>query len=585
MAWLSAHLAPLMFVALVLFLMSGVPVVLGLAACALAFAGLGIHLGVMPAALLQALPLRLIGIMKNEMLLAIPFFTLMGLILDRCGLAHDLLETIGQVFGPVRGGLAFAVIAVGALLGATTGVIAASVISMGLFSLPLMLRHGYDPRWAAGVIAASGSLTQIVPPSLVLIVLADQLDRSVGDMYAAALAPAALIIVGYTLVVGLAAWWFPHAMPALPSEARAPRGADGRSGLRSLGVLVALGALGSAVFMHAYPALVVRLGRTALAPPTDERVIVGLAATVVFAFLLALADRGLRLGWLSILAQRVAFVLVPPLILIFLVLGTIYLGVATPTEGGALGAVGAAAMAVARRRLPWSRFLEASLSSIKLSCFVVFILIGSTMFSLTFNSLEGTRWVTRLFDQLPGGTTGMVVFVSMLVFVLGFFLDFFEIAFILVPLVAPAAAALGIDLIWLGVLLAVNLQTSFLTPPFGYALFFLRGVAPAEDRIEAATGHVIRGVGTGAIYLGVLPFIGVQVLVIAALVAFPGLVDTGSGRARCFDDAAVIEILRAEPDAGSARRTGVGKSACQSASARSRSSRLSTAVDQSIEPG
>ena len=218
----------------------------------------------MPAALLQALPLRLIGIMKNEMLLAIPFFTLMGLILDRCGLARDLLETIGQVFGPVRGGLAFAVISVGALLGATTGVIAASVISMGLFSLPLMLRHGYDPRWPAGVIAASGSLTQIVPPSLVLIVLADQLDRSVGDMYAAALAPAAMIIVGYPSWSVLAAWWFPRAMPALPVEARAPSGADGSQRARSLGVLVALGALGSAVFMQAYPALVVRLGRTVL---------------------------------------------------------------------------------------------------------------------------------------------------------------------------------------------------------------------------------------------------------------------------------------------------------------------------------
>ncbi len=223
MDWLAGHLAPLMFAALVLALMSGVPVVLGLAACGLGFALLGIQLGLMPAALLQALPLRLVNIMENDLLLAIPFFTLMGLILDRCGLARDLLETIGELFGPVRGGLAFAVVLVGALLGATTGVIAASVISMGLFSLPLMLRHGYDPRLASGVIAASGSLTQIVPPSLVLIVLADQLGRSVGEMYAAALVPAALVIAGYLLVVAGAAWLFPHMAPALPSAARAGR--------------------------------------------------------------------------------------------------------------------------------------------------------------------------------------------------------------------------------------------------------------------------------------------------------------------------------------------------------------------------
>ncbi|MEO5695971.1 MAG: TRAP transporter large permease subunit, partial [Burkholderiaceae bacterium] len=370
MSWLAAHLAPLMFVALVVFLLSGVPVVLGLAACGLSFAWIGVQLGLMPAALLQALPLRLIGIMGNDMLLAIPFFTLMGLILDRCGLARDLLETMGQVFGPVRGGLAIAVVLVGALLGATTGIIAASVISLGLFSLPLMLRHGYDPRIATGVIAASGSLTQIVPPSLVLIVLADQLNRSVGDMYAAALAPAAMIIGGYLLVVLLASWWFPAALPALPTHERAARVADGASGHRSLLVLVLLGGCGAAAFMQVYPALLRTLGRTQLGPPADERVIVALAAAVLFAFVLALSDRVLRLGWLSPLARRVAFVLIPPLVLIFLVLGTIYLGLATPTEGGALGALGAMVMAAARGRLRRAQLLEAALSSIKLSCFV-----------------------------------------------------------------------------------------------------------------------------------------------------------------------------------------------------------------------
>ena len=544
MEWLAANLAPLMFVALVLLLLSGVPDVFGLAACALAFAWGGVQLGMMPAALLQALPLRLIGIMGNDLLLAIPFFTLMGLVLDRCGLARDLLETVGLVFGPLRGGLAFAVVLVGALLGATTGVIAASVISMGLFSLPLMLRHGYQPRFAAGVIAASGSLTQIVPPSLVLIVLADQLNRSVGDMYAAALVPAAMIIVAYLLLVAGVAWWRPGVLPALPVEERSAREADGASGLRSLTVLMLAGAAGSALFMQAYPTLLQRLGRTTLAAPIDERVIVALAAAVFIAFVLALADRWLRLNRLSALARRVAFVLMPPLILIFLVLGTIYLGLATPTEGGAMGAIGAIVMAAVRRRLRWAQFIEAALTTTKLSCFVLFVLIGSTVFVHVFNSLDGTRWVLQLFRDLPGGATGMLVFVTALVFVLGFFLDSFEIAFILVPVLAPGAAALGIDLVWFGVLLAVNLQTSFLTPPFGYALFFLRGVAPSQPHVDTASGRLIRGISTMDIYIGVLPFVAVQVLVMALLIAWPQLIVVDDGSATRLSDEAVLEILQ-----------------------------------------
>ena len=544
MSWIAGHLAPLMFVALVVLLMSGVPVVFGLAACGLSFALLGIHYDVMPAALLQALPLRLIGIMNNEMLLAIPSFTLMGLIMDRCGLARDLLETIGQVFGPVRGGLAFAVVLVGALLGASTGVVAASVISMGLFSLPLMLKNGYAPRWACGVIVASGSLSQIVPPSLVLIVLADQLNRSVGDLYTAALVPAALIIVAYLLVVAAAAWRFPQALPALAPHARADPEADGSSGLRSLGVLMLISVLAGVVFLHAYPDLLARIGRDVAPPGLDEKILVGAGASVIVAFALALLDRSLRLDRLSALARGVAFVLVPPLTLIFLVLGTIYLGIATPTEGGAMGAVGAIAMAAGRRRLGWNRLLDAALASIKLSCFVIFILIGSTFFSLTFNSLDGTHWVATLFADLPGGATGMLVFVTVLVFLLGFFLDFFEIAFILVPLLAPVAEALGIDLVWFGVLLAVNLQTSFLTPPFGYALFFLRGVAPAEDHVDAASGTTVRGISTLDIYRGVLPFVAVQVLVMGLLIAFPQIAGVGDGRTQQLSNDAVIEILR-----------------------------------------
>ena len=480
------------------------------------------------------------------MLLAIPFFTLMGLVLDRCGLARDLLETVGQVFGAVRGGLAFAVVLVGALLGATTGIIAAAVISMGLFSLPLMQRHGYHPRVACGVIAASGSLTQIVPPSLVLIVLADQLNRGVGEMYAAALVPAALIIGGYLLVVAGMAWWLPAALPALPPASRAAHEADGSSGHRSLAALAGVSALASAAFMPIYPALMFALGRTHVAPPADETVIVALAAAVLMAYAFALADRGLRLHWLSALAQRVAFVLIPPLILIFLVLGTIYLGLATPTEGGAFGALGALLMGAARGRLRLPQFAEAALATLKLSTFVIFILIGSTVFSHTFNSLGGTAWVAQWFRELPGGATGLLVFVTLLVFVLGCFLDFFEIAFILVPLLAPVANTLGIDLVWLGVLLGVNLQTSFLTPPFGYALFFLRGVAPAHDRTDAATGQTIKGVSTNDLYLGVLPFVAVQVLVMGLLIAFPELVQWDDGRSRRLSDETVLQMLQGD---------------------------------------
>jgi len=450
---MSAELMPpLMFAALALFLLLGYPVAFSLAANGLLFAAIGIANGLLTEHLLGALPYRIYGIMQNETLLAIPFFTFMGLILERSGMAEDLLDTIGQVFGPVRGGIAYAVIFVGALLAATTGVVAASVISMGLISLPIMLRYGYDRRLAAGVIAASGTLAQIIPPSLVLIVLADQLERPVSDLYQGALIPG-LVLTGmymlYVLAVSLAK---PGAAPALPLSARALSGSQ--------------------------------------------------------------------------LAARVLSSLLPPLLLIFLVLGTIFLGIATPTEGGAMGATGALALALIKRRLTRAQLKQALDATAKLSSFVIFILIGSTVFSLVFRAVNGDLWVEQLLVNLPGGKLGFLIVVNLLVFVLAFFLDFFELAFILVPLLAPVADKLGIDLVWFGVLLAVNMQTSFMHPPFGFALFYLRSVAPKTDYVDKVSGQLTGGVSTGQIYWGAVPFVLIQILMVALVIAFPGL--TGS---------------------------------------------------------
>ena len=544
MSWVIANMAPLMFATLAVFLLSGVPVAFALAACGLSFGLLGIQLGVLPPELMQALPLRLFGIASNETLLAIPFFAFMGLVLQRSGMAEDLLETVGQVFGPVRGGLALAVVLVGALLAATTGVVAASVISMGLISLPIMLRYGYNRRVACGVITASGSLAQVVPPSLVLIVMADQLGRSVGEMYAGALLPAGLTIVLYVALVMVLALLRPRWLPALPAEARVYREPGGTSGHRSLLVLLAISVVAGWALLQAYPALLRAVGRD-FAPPADERVMVALAGGVLTAFVLALLDAALRLHWLSVLARRVAFVLIPPLILIFLVLGTIFLGVATPTEGGALGATGALVLAAARRRLSLAEAAQALLATTKLACFVMFVLIGATVFSLSFQAVDGPVWVEHLFDEIPGGAMGFLIFVTVLVFVLGFFLDFFEIAFILLPLLAPIATKLGIDLIWFGVLVGINLQTSFMTPPFGFSLFYLRSVAPAEDHADAVTGQPIRRVSTGDIYLGALPFVAVQVLMMGLIIAFPALVlGDGADKAKAMDRSAIEQQLR-----------------------------------------
>jgi tripartite ATP-independent transporter DctM subunit len=365
-------------------------------------------------------------------------------------MAEDLLDTIGQLFGPVRGGLAFAVIFVGALLAATTGVVAASVISMGLISLPIMLRYGYDRRLASGVIAASGTLAQIIPPSLVLIVLADQLGRSVGDMYEGAIVPGLILTAFYALYVLGVALFLPKWAPALPREART---------------------------LH------------------------GLA-----------------------LLRRVIVSLMPPLILIFLVLGTIFIGVATPTEGGAMGATGALILALLNRRLNWSLLKQAMDTTAKLSSFVIFILIGSTVFTLVFRGVDGDLWVDRLLTSVPGGELGFLIVVNILVFFLAFFLDFFELAFIVVPLLAPVADKLGIDLIWFGVLLGVNMQTSFMHPPFGFALFFLRSVAPSSAFIDKITGRKLAPVTTGQIYWGAVPFVCIQIVMVSLVIAFPNMV-------------------------------------------------------------
>ncbi|MES2784681.1 MAG: TRAP transporter large permease subunit [Pseudomonadota bacterium] len=523
MTWIAAHLAPLMFAGLVLLLLTGVPVVFALMACSVVFALAGIMLDVIPPALMGALSLRVFGIVSSELLLAIPFFTFMGLVLQRSGMAEDLLETVGQVFGTVHGGLALAVVAAGALLGATTGVVAASVISMGLISLPVMLRNGYNPRIASGVIAASGTLALIVPPSLVLIVVAEQLGVSVGEMYAAALVPAALLTGLYALLVMLLAAWHPEWLPPLPAHRRTLAQADGTAGYRSLLALVVASTVSGMLLVKNYPAMLQATGRM-FAPPADEVFMVGFGGAVLAAFLLSLLDAGLRLRWLSPLARRVAFVLLPPLMLIFLVLGTVYLGIATPTEAGALGAVGAVILALARRRLTRRNGAQALLETSKLSCMVMFVLIGATFFSHSFQALEGRLWVEQLFAELPGGATGFLIFVTALIFVLGMFLDFFEIAFVLLPLLAPVAYKLGIDLVWFGILVGVNLQASFTTPPFGFSLFFLRGAAPRADTIDSETGRTMPGISTNDIYLGVLPFVGVQVLVLGLLIAWPELV-------------------------------------------------------------
>lgn len=430
-------LGPLMFVAALALIFSGFPVAFALGGTSLIFAAIGVSADIFGWNLLQAMPQRVFGIMSNYVLLAVPFFIFMGTMLEKSRLAEDLLTTIGQLFGPLRGGLALAVVFVGTLLAAATGVVGASVVAMGLISLPVMLRYKYSTELSTGVIAASGTLGQIVPPSVMLVVLADQMGVSVGDLFVGALIPGLMLAGLYaTYLIGVAVLR-PGAMPALPASERT----------------MPLGAL----------------------------------------------------------LRRVAVTLVPPLVLILVVLGSIFAGVATPTEAGALGAVGAMLLALANRRLTRKALRATMDETARLTAMVIMILIGSTMFALVFRGLDGDRWIEHMLTNLPGGKFGLLIVANLAVFILGFFIDFFEIVFIVVPLLVPAAVALDVDLVWFGVLLSMNLQTSFLTPPFGFALFYLRGVCPP-------------GVTTAHIYRGVVPFIIIQLIALALLWMFPELV-------------------------------------------------------------
>jgi len=550
-AFLIANIAPLMFASLVVVLLLGYPVTFSLAAVGIFYALLGIELGLLPPQLMQALPERVWGVMANDTLLAVPFFTFMGLILERSGMAEDLLETIGQVFGPVRGGLAYAVIFVGALLAATTGVVAASVISMGLISLPIMLRYGYDRRFASGVIAASGTLAQIIPPSLVLIIMADQLGKSVGDMYAGAFIPGITLACLYAAYAMGVCFVKPSWAPALPLEARTLREPDGSGGTRSLLILTIVAALSAVAFAH---------WQYGPDDPTDEMLIVSVSAGTAVAFFAAVISRVLKLGVLSRLAERVVFVLIPPLALIFLVLGTIFLGVATPTEGGAMGASGALFMALARKRLSWKLLRQAMDTTAKLSTFVVFILVGARVFSLTFYGVNGHVWVEHMLSGLPGGQLGFLIVVNVLIFVLAFFLDFFELSFIIIPLVGPVADKLGIDLIWFGVLLGVNMQTSFMHPPFGFALFYLRSVAPAKDFLDKVTGKLTPRVTTGQIYWGAVPFVVIQIVMVALVIGFPQMVMVYKAKESTVDPSKV-QIQLAPSDAAPGSDTAPGMQA------------------------
>ena len=518
--FIIANMAPIIFISMIFFLLVGFPVAFALAANGVVFGLIGIELGLIGPQIFQAMPDRIFSVMANETLLAVPFFTFMGLILERSGMAEDLLDTVGQLFGPVRGGLAYAVIIVGAMLAATTGVVAASVISMGLISLPIMLRYGYDKRLASGVIAASGTLAQIIPPSLVLIVMADQLGRSVGDMYKGAFIPGFVLTGLYICYVVTLSFLRPKWVPALPPEARTFREPDGSSGGKSLIVLAIIAFASGIAFAKTRP------------PEThlDETIIVSIVVGIGVPFVIALINRILKLGLLSAMAEKVTFVLIPPLGLIFLVLGTIFLGVATPTEGGAMGASGALGMALLRKRLNMKLLKQAMESTTKLTTFVLFILIGARVFSLTFYAVDGHLWVEHLLVSLPGGQMGFLLVVNLLIFVLAFFLDYFELSFIIIPLLAPVADKMGIDLIWFGVLLAINMQTSFLHPPFGFSLFFLRSVAPPT-------------VKTSEIYMGAIPFVLIQIMMVGLVIMFPQMVTLGLDKTVAVDlDTIKIEV-------------------------------------------
>ena len=445
----AENFAPLMFGGLIVVMLIGFPVAFSLGALGLACGFYAIHMGWFPATFMGNLPLNLFGILSNDLLLAIPFFTLMGAILEKCGLAEDLLDSMGQLFGPARGGLGYSVIVVGFILGAITGTVAGQVIAMAMISLPVMMRYNYDMRYATGVLAASGTITQLVPPSLVLVVMADQLGRSVGDMYKGAWGPSmlqVLIFLAYTFILTRMR---PAALPGIPREEISLRGWE--------------------------------LWKKCL--------------------------RGI----------------VPSAVLIFAVLGSmggipgVTHAICTPTEAGAMGAVGAFILAAMHRRLTWPLVREAMTGTMRITAMVVFILIGSRVFSLVFQGVDGGLWIEHLLGDLPGGQTGFLIVVNIFIFFLAFFLDFFEIAFIILPMLGPVADKMGIDLIWFGVLLCVNMQTSFMHPPFGFALFYLRGISDSLFKNGALPSKVL----SRDIYMGAIPFVVLQLLLVAIVIFVP----------------------------------------------------------------
>ena len=430
-------LGPVMFAGALVLLSLGYPVAFSLGGVAILFSIIGWLLGVFDPIFLSAMPQRIFGIMANYTLLAIPYFIFLGSMLEKTGIAERLLETMGILFGRLRGGLALAVVLVGALLAATTGVVAATVVAMGLISLPIMLRYGYHKELATGVIVASGTLGQIIPPSVVLVVLADQLGISVGDLFIGSIIPGLMMAGVFALHVLIVAFLKPELAPPLPPEVR-------------------------------------NIGKKAL-------------------------------------TKRVINVMIPPLTLILLVLGSIFFGVATPTEAGAVGCVGAMFLAWANQQLSWLALKQVCDATLRITTMVIFILLGSTAFSLVFRALNGDRFIFEILANLPGGKIGFLLISMLVIFLLGFFIDFFEIAFIVIPLFQPVAESLGLDLVWYGVIIGANLQTSFLTPPFGFALFYLRGVAPPEVKTEE-------------IYRGAIPFILLQILILVLIIIFPQIV-------------------------------------------------------------
>ena len=499
--------APLMFGGLILVLMLGFPVAFSLSALGLGCGFYAVEMGWFKPEFMSALPLNVFGILSNDLLLAIPFFSLMGSILEKCGLAEDMLDSMGQLFGPIKGGLGYSVIIVGFILGAVTGTVAGQVIAMAMISLPVMMRYGYNMRYATGVLAASGTITQLVPPSLVLVVLADQLGKSVGDMYKGAWGPSILQVLIFALYTFFVARLRPEHVPGVPREARTLNG-------------------------------------------------------------WALWSKCLR-G------------IIPSAVLIFAVLGSmgglpgISTAICTPTEAGAMGAMGAFVLAGIHRRLTWPLIKDGVLGTMRITAMVVFILIGSRVFSLVFQGVDGGRWIEHMLTGLPGGQIGFLIAVNIFIFFLAFFLDFFEIAFIILPLLAPVADKLGIDLIWFGVLLCVNMQTSFMHPPFGFALFYLRGIADTLYKNKALP----RKVESKDIYLGAIPWVVMQLLLVAIVIFVPQTVTI------FLDKPVVLDLDKAGRDLQQIGKGGTSGQANGSAEADERMKSLMDQIKKDGEAG